>query len=159
MADRSNKSDISVKSVKTDKSTIVTKSVTDSSTSTGKKSRRMGYSLARSKTVSDIPLLARNSGSDSVEITNRLKPPPSSDKGIGGMSPIMNNNNNNKNDSVNGSTANLSSTPLFVKRGSLRSKVVKHSTLLGSASRLYKFRNDVKQRYFKLNLITVEFRN
>ena len=70
---------------------------------------QMGYSLARSKTVSDIPLWAQEA----------VNPPPAP-QSVAAAEPGL-----------------AAATPHTT--GSLRSKVVKHRTLLGSSSRLYKF--------------------
>lgn len=78
----------------------------------------MGYSLARSKTVSDMPLWASDLRSGDSRPTHPLQ-----------ESVLV-----GPEDSEAGLTA-----ATVVTMGSLRSKVVKHRTLLGSSSRLYKF--------------------
>ena len=74
--------------------------------------RQAGYSLARSKTVSDIPIWAEEN--------------PSPKRGRSSSSERL---------YARGPTSTATVSTL----GSLRSRIVKHKTLLGSSSRLYKF--------------------
>ena len=79
-------------------------------------SRRMGYSLARSKTVSDLPGWAQ--GERKVTRKN---------SSVSSVSDLT------------ASKTNVSTLGTVSTLGSLRSKIVRHKTLLGSSSRLYKF--------------------
>ena len=81
-------------------------------------SRRMSYSLARSKTVSDLPGWA---GAQS-----KVKRKHSSVSDYSSQD-------------LTASKTNVSTLGTVSTLGSLRSKIVRHKTLLGSSSRLYKF--------------------
>ena len=83
--------------------------------------RRMGYSLARSKTVSDLPGWA--------QAGSKVKRKHSS------VSSVSDNNSPD----LTASKTNVSTLGTVSTLGSLRSKIVRHKTLLGSSSRLYKF--------------------
>ena len=82
---------------------------------------KMGYSLARSKTVSDIPLWARATDSDKTNPQPNQQAPT--------IVPDL---------EEMGSESGLAAGTM-VTMGSLKSRIVKHRTLLGSSSRLYKF--------------------
>ena len=82
---------------------------------------KMGYSLARSKTVSDIPLWARATDSDKTNPQPNQQAPT--------IVPDL---------EELGSESGLAAGTM-VTMGSLKSRIVKHRTLLGSSSRLYKF--------------------
>ena len=88
------------------------------------KVKDMGYSLTRSKTVSDMPLWARDISSE-----DESKPRAWTDS-----IRIISDESETMSDSGSGLTA-----ATLVTMGSLRSKIVKHRTLLGSSTRLYKF--------------------
>jgi hypothetical protein len=77
-----------------------------------------GYMLARSKTVADLPCWADTQGSSPSSTPERGSSSESSER-LYSKGPT--------------STATVSTL------GSLRSKIVRHKTLLGSSSRLYKF--------------------
>ena len=106
----------------------------------------MGYSLARSKTVSDLPFWAeevrdqvaadRNMSSDHTKqvTSDMVKRNMSSDRGTLYSKGLA--------------AATVSTM------GSLKSKIVRHKTLLGSSSRLYKF----SQSLSSLTTITSESR-
>ena len=79
--------------------------------------RRMGYSLARSKTVSDLPGWAHHGD-------GKVKRKHSSVSSVSDLT---------------ASKTNVSTLGTVSTLGSLRSKIVRHKTLLGSSSRLYKF--------------------
>ena len=79
-------------------------------------SRRMGYSLARSKTVSDLPGWAQGER----KVTRKQS-------SVSSVSDLT------------ASKTNVSTLGTVSTLGSLRSKIVRHKTLLGSSSRLYKF--------------------
>ena len=83
--------------------------------------RRMGYSLARSKTVSDLPGWE---GEAQGERKVKRKHSSVSDYSSQDMT---------------ASKTNVSTLGTVSTLGSLRSKIVRHKTLLGSSSRLYKF--------------------
>ena len=78
----------------------------------------MGYSLARSKTVSDLPGWAQT-GSKVKRKHSSVSDYSSQD--------------------MTASKSNISTLGTVSTLGSLRSKIVRHKTLLGSSSRLYKF--------------------
>ena len=78
--------------------------------------RRMAYSLARSKTVSDLPGWA----------DSKVKRKHSSVSDYSSQD-------------LTASKTNVSTLGTVSTLGSLRSKIVRHKTLLGSSSRLYKF--------------------
>ena len=99
---------------------------------------RMGYSLSRSKTVSDIPFYGDKSGgseasvaSDSNPVTRhtRQQSPVKRTQSSVSVTPV----------SSVADMSTLSTQATVSTQGSARSKVVRHKTLLGSSSRLYKF--------------------
>ena len=90
----------------------VSPSQTPSPPSSAPPSRQQGYSLARSKTVSDMPFWAHG---------DRRQ-----ERGVSSSSERL---------YVKAATSQATVSTL----GSLRSRIVRHKTLLGSSSRLYKF--------------------
>lgn len=96
---------------------------------------RMGYSLSRSKTVSDIPFYGDKGGgseaSDSNPVTRhtRQQSPVKRTQSSVSVTPV----------SSVADMSTLSTQATVSTQGSVRSKVVRHKTLLGSSSRLYKF--------------------
>ena len=89
---------------------------------------KMGYSLSRSKTVSDLPFWAHEFQVDKVTSEQPKKVTVD-------MSVVKRNMSSDRNSMyAKGLAAATVST-----MGSLKSKIVRHKTLLGSSSRLYKF--------------------
>ena len=90
---------------------------------------RMGYTLCRSKTVSDMPCYEGES--DNSDKQTRVK-------GVKRNSSSVSVSGSRGDDSA-GSRCDMSQAGTVSTQGSLRSRIVRHRTLLGSSSRLYKF--------------------
>ena len=88
---------------------------------------RMGYSLCRSKTVSDMPCYEGEESDNSDKQTPGVKRNSSSVSVSGSRG------------ETSGSRYDMSQAGTISTQGSLRSRIVRHRTLLGSSSRLYKF--------------------
>ena len=84
--------------------------------------RRMGYSLARSKTVSDLPGWEGGQAQTGRKVARK-------DSSVSEYT----------GPDLTASKTNVSTLGTVSTMGSLRSKIVRHKTLLGSSSRLYKF--------------------
>ena len=99
---------------------------------------KMGYSLSRSKTVSDLPFWAHEYQVDKV-----TSDPPTPKKVTANM-PVVRRNmssdmSRNMSSDRNSMYAKGLAAATVSTMGSLKSKIVRHKTLLGSSSRLYKF--------------------
>ena len=95
---------------------------------------RMGYSLCRSKTVSDMPCYEGESDNSDKQPPTPVKQGVkrnSSSVSVSGPRGVEENNA--------GSRYDMSQAGTISTQGSLRSRIVRHRTLLGSSSRLYKF--------------------
>ena len=88
---------------------------------------RMGYTLCRSKTVSDMPCYEGES--DNSDKQTRVKGVKRNSSSVSGL----------RGDESAGSRYDMSQAGTISTQGSLRSRIVRHRTLLGSSSRLYKF--------------------
>ena len=91
---------------------------------------RMGYSLCRSKTVSDMPCYEGESDNSDKQ--------PSPVKGVKRNSSSVSVSGCRVEENA-GSRYDMSQAGTISTQGSLRSRIVRHRTLLGSSSRLYKF--------------------
>ena len=92
---------------------------------------RMGYSLCRSKTVSDIPCYEGESDSDKPRTPRQGLPGVKRNSSSVSVSGCR--------DESSGSGCDMSAAGRVSTQGSLRSRVVRQRTLLSSSSRLYKF--------------------
>ena len=117
---------------------------------------KMGYSLCRSKTVSDIPCWTgdnvNNDTSDhKVTKVNRVKQRQVVRRNMSSVSVMSETMGSTGDMSTMTVTSDTMSTLGTVSTtGSTRSRIVRHKTLLGSSSRLYKF----SQSMSSLNTIT-----
>ena len=91
---------------------------------------RMGYSLCRSKTVSDMPCYEGESDNSDKQ--------PTPVKGVKRNSSSVSVSGSRVEENA-GSRYDMSQAGTISTQGSLRSRIVRHRTLLGSSSRLYKF--------------------
>ena len=90
---------------------------------------RMGYSLCRSKTVSDMPCYEGESDHSDKQTPVKGVKRNSSSVSVSGS----------RVEESSGSRYDMSQAGTISTQGSLRSRIVRHRTLLGSSSRLYKF--------------------
>ena len=117
----------------------------------------MGYSLCRSKTVSDIHCW-NGDNSDQGDSCDRPLGLGDKDQGKVPRRPGVRRNASSvsicQDKSLSGSRYDMSAAGTISTQGSLRSRIVRHKTLLGSSSRLYKF----SQSLSSLTTITSESR-
>ena len=90
---------------------------------------RMGYTLCRSKTVSDMPCYEGESDNSDKQTQVKGVKRNSSSVSVSGS----------RGEESAGSRYDMSQAGTISTQGSLRSRIVRHRTLLGSSSRLYKF--------------------
>jgi len=118
---------------------------------------KMGYSLCRSKTVSDIHCW-NGDNSDQGDSCDRPLGLGDKDQGKVPRRPGVRRNASSvsicQDKSISGSRYDMSAAGTISTQGSLRSRIVRHKTLLGSSSRLYKF----SQSLSSLTTITSESR-